>query len=332
MLERPVLGSEKFEGGDKFMALCIDPSVKDDYKGIARVVNERKGDVNVVGFVDRSKLILVESDDLLKWNILGDLKIKGIDEVIKKFESENIYFVGLEDPDIFVDDEETKHVYFTIAYKYKEGDDYKIYLGHASGKSLDNLVASDPIIDGIKEVAISPVSNNGYRYVLAESWFKEDEEGIAMIRANNMGKDWKFDKLVFDPAKKNSPSWCKGYASPCRFFDPSLVNIGENLLLGVCTGNSGEYTEDGVKKRGDFEPGLFVFDYKTGSIPWIAEESLFKDPLAKTITFASELVTTSKHEAILYAHPNDSFVRAYKLDISKLKKLVPNKFKSYESF
>lgn len=322
MFEEPVLGSERPDSNERFMALCIDPSSKNLYRGIVRIITKREGDVNIVGFVDKSKLMLVESKDLLKWNIVKDLKIKDIDKIIKKFEEDNMEFIGLEDPDIFVEDNRLKHIYFTIAYKYKNRKGYKIYLGHAIGESLDKLTANDPVISGSKEVTISPIAEKDYRYVLAESWFRKPEEGISLLKAEDMGKNWKFERLVFKP-DKNSPSWCKGYASPCRFFNSSFVDIRDNLLLGICTGNSGEYIKEGIEMRGNFEPGLFIFNNKTGDIPWIAEKPLFKDPTASTITFASELITLNEHEAILFAHSNDSFIRAYRLNIDKLKKLLP---------
>ena len=137
-----------------------------------------------------------------------------------------------------------------------------------------------------------------------------------------MGKNWKFERLVFDPRKHGKP-WCAGYASPCKILSQSTINVSNNLLLGFCTGNSGEYFKDGKKYRGDFEPGLFLFNPKTGEIPWIAENSLFKDPKAKTITFASEVIPLNEKELILYAHPNDSFIRAYRINLKELKKLLP---------
>jgi len=323
MWETPVLGTEDQKDGKRFMALCIDPSSNKPYKGIARQVTQRKGNVDEMGFVDMSKLVLIESKNLLKWNVIKDLQMKGIQKIIKNLECNETFFIGLEDPDIFIDEAKDKHVYFTIAFKYKNKEGHRLYLGHAVGDSLDNLTATNPVISNNKEIAISPIKNKKMRYVLAESWTENPEEGISLLKAENMNKNWKFDKLVFDP-KKHSFPWCKGYASPCRILDLELVNINNSLLLGICTGNSGEYTKDGKEFRGNFEPGLFLFDYKTGEMPWIAKNSLFKDPKAATITFASEVVPINKNEVILFAHPNDSFVRAYKLNLIKLKQLLPD--------
>ncbi len=318
MWKEPVLGSENQKDGKKYMALCIDPSSKNPYRGIARQVTKRKGNVNLAGFVDMSKLILVESNNLLKWTIIRDLQINGIKEIIKKLKNKETYFIGLEDPDIFVDKTGKKHIYFTIAYKYKNKKGHKLFLGHAIGNSLEKLEATNPVIANNKEVAISPIKNKDFRYILAESWEGNHKEGISLLKAKDMGSRWKFERLVFNP-KKHSYPWCKGYASPCRIISPSMITLNDNLLLGICTGNSGEYIKEGKKYRGNFEPGLFLFNPKTGDIPWIDKEPLFKDPKATTITFASELISINNHEILLYAHPNDSFVRAYKINLEKIK-------------
>ena len=51
-LDKPVLGSIDQKDGKRFMALCIDPSTNGPYMGISRQVTSRKGNVDVVGFVD----------------------------------------------------------------------------------------------------------------------------------------------------------------------------------------------------------------------------------------------------------------------------------------
>lgn len=321
--DKPVLGKEKGPYENRYMALCIDPSSKPgNYVGIARNVYQRKGNVNISGFFDLSRLILVKSKDLLKWENVKELEIEGIDNVIKSIQPKNTFFLGLEDPDIFTDEEGMKQVYFTVAYKYKNKKGAKVFLGHAQGISLSKLKATEPVIAKNKEVAISPIKSEGYRYILSESWNEKPEEGISLLKARNMGKDWEFKKLVFKP-KNSSPKWVRGYASPCRIFEPKIFNIGNKILLGICNGNSGEYYVEETKYRGKFTPGLFLFNSKTGEIPWISDENLFEDPVATEITFASELIQINKKEFILYAHPNDSFVRAYKLNIDELIKMVP---------
>ncbi len=94
--------------------------------------------------------------------------------------------------------------------------------------------------------------------------------------------------------------------------------------------NGREKTKEvnGKKYYGKFRPGLFLFDNESGDIIWVANEPLFEDPIATTITFASELISLSKKEAILYAHPNDSFVRAYRINVESLKRMLPRKIKA----
>ena len=135
--EEPVIGALNLEGGMRYMALCRDPASKNPYRGIARQVYERKGSQDMPGYVDRSKLVLVESGDLLKWKVVGDLKIKDMEKIVKKLQPKDSYFIGLEDPDIITDESGRKHLYFTIAYKYKNKSGHKLFLGHAEGRSLE---------------------------------------------------------------------------------------------------------------------------------------------------------------------------------------------------
>ena len=84
---------------------------------------------------------------------------------------------------------------------------------------------------------------------------------------------------------------------------------------------------EGKKVYGKFRPGLFLFNPKTGEIPWVSPNPLFEDPKARTITFASDFLQISKHEGILYCHVNDSFVRAYEIDAKELKRYLKEKVK-----
>jgi hypothetical protein len=68
---------------------------------------------------------------------------------------------------------------------------------------------------------------------------------------------------------------------------------------------------------------MFLYDPDTKDIVWIADKPLLEDPIATTITFASDLVYLDNKNTILYAHPNDSFIRAYRLNVSKIKELLP---------
>jgi hypothetical protein len=70
--------------------------------------------------------------------------------------------------------------------------------------------------------------------------------------------------------------------------------------------------------------GLIIYDYENGVIDWASPEPLIRDSEAKTITFASQFVETVPGEGVLYAHVDDSFVRAYSLYADGIKKLLPN--------
>jgi len=81
---------------------------------------------------------------------------------------------------------------------------------------------------------------------------------------------------------------------------------------------------------GDFKIGLCLFDPKTGKIPWISEKPLIEDPNAKHITFASDFLRTSRDQGLLYAHVDDSFIRAYRLNAKELKQYLPQSIKKRE--
>jgi len=72
-----------------------------------------------------------------------------------------------------------------------------------------------------------------------------------------------------------------------------------------------------------FSVGLFIYDIEVGKIDWVSPEPLIQDSEAKTITFASQFVETNNGEGILYAHVDDSFVRAYTLKAEDIKSLLP---------
>jgi hypothetical protein len=72
-----------------------------------------------------------------------------------------------------------------------------------------------------------------------------------------------------------------------------------------------------------FSVGLFIYDYENGKIDWVSPEPFIQDSEATIITFASQFVCTKKGKGILYAHVDDSFVRAYTLEAEKIKALLP---------
>jgi hypothetical protein len=329
--EKPVLGT--ISGKNPIMALAIDKTNK-PLRGIARVITKRSGNVDIPGFVDQSKLIIVESKDGLNWKKIKDLKIKNIEKVIKKITKSDRYFIGLEDPDIIRDEKNLIHIYFSISFKLKNRVGYKVYLGHAQGTSLDSLKATKPVlnpnekeIDGFKESCFSPVKSKNNKLVLNEIMvFPGLDKGmgfsaVSLSLVKKPGKPWKCIKIVLNP-KKMKYSWIKGHASPCRIFSPDLI-VHKDLLVGIINGREPTKIVKGKKIYKKFRPGLFLFNPKTGEIPWISPKPLIEDPKATTITFASEVVPLNKQEIIIYAHPNDSFVRAYKINLGELKKLLP---------
>jgi hypothetical protein len=321
MYSEPALGSVNEH--TRYMALAVDTSTLDKKVklGLAREITKSLGHVDKPGFVDESKLIIVKSRNLIKWEKDSDLKIKGIEKIIEELSNSNQYFIGLEDPDIWVDEKNLKHVYFTIAFKYKDEKGHKLYLGHAEGKELKKLTATNPVIENNKEIAICPVKNKDYRYVLTESWTNKSEEGMGLLRAKDMNKDWEFIRLAFN---SKEPSWCSKYASPCKIIDSLYTNVNDNLL-GICTGHARSQIKNGTEYRGDFLPGLFLFNPKKGEVSWMDSKYWFKDPDARIITFASDFIPLSKDKYLLYCHINDGFVRAYEVDLKGLGKYVKEK-------
>jgi len=93
--------------------------------------------------------------------------------------------------------------------------------------------------------------------------------------------------------------------------------------LGILNGREANQKIRDKIKYGMFSIGLFIYDYENGKIKWISPEPLIQDSEAETITFASQFVETEKGSGILYAHVDDSFVRAYTLNAYGIKPLLP---------
>jgi hypothetical protein len=244
-------------------------------------------------------------------------------------------FIGLEDPDIWVDEENNLlHVYFTFPFINKsEEDKNKIHLGHAVGKNLDSLEMTMPAlmadeIGGAKELSIAPINKQGFRYNLVESSKKEDNFTYSVVRlaiTEDMSKPWKFGEIVFHP-KEHNISWIGGHASPGPLLPKSFIDVGEGKLLGIMNGRETNQKIGDEIKYGMFSVGLFIYDYENGKIDWVSPKSFIQDGEAVTITFASQFVETKPGEGILYAHVDDSFVRAYTLKAELIKPLLPNNF------
>jgi len=319
------------------MAITLNPQT--GYKdGIIRCITSRTKDPSLSGNVDRSELYKVSGDSLENFKIGERLNVKNEKEIINELVGEDEDFIGLEDPDIFIDEKnDLMHVYFTIPLKpngnnLDNNKKTKVYLGHAVGKNIDSLEMTEPVLRDFtlwaKEISIAPENKKGFRYNLFESRERENGIGYSVIRlaiVDDMGKSWKFGEIAFNPKEHNIP-WTAKDASPGPLFSKNFIDVGEGKLLGIINGRE-NYEIIGTEKRlGIFSIGLFVYDYENGKIDWVSSQPFIRDSEARNITFASAFVETGKGEGILYAHIDDSFVRAYTLKAELLKSILPAEF------
>src|SRR3989344_6935948 len=96
------------------MAITLDPRKK--YKeGVIRCVTSREGEEGIAGQIDRSVLRKVKGKSLEHFEIGEKIRIKLQEKIIKKISGKHIDFLGLEDPDIWIDEKtDLIHLYFTI--------------------------------------------------------------------------------------------------------------------------------------------------------------------------------------------------------------------------
>jgi len=315
------------------MAISLDPKKK--YKeGIIRCITSREGNVQIKGYVDRSELHKINGNSLETFIIGKQLSIKNEKEILTQLIEKDWDFLGLEDPDIFKDGETNLiHVYFTVplinADKTKK---MRIHLGHAEGIDLDSLEMTMPVlldngIENAKEVSIAPPNQKGFRFNLIESRDRRKDITYSVVKvaiAEDLGKNWKYGDTVFHPAEHNLP-WIGGHASPGPLFSKNFIDVGVGKLLGVINGREANQIITGKTKYGMFSIGLFIYDYENGKIDWVSPKPFIQDSEALTITFASQFVETKPGEGILYAHVDDSFVRAYTLKAEFIKPLLPKR-------
>lgn len=319
------------------MAITLDP--RTNFKeGIVRCITSREGDIQIKGYIDRSELHKIKGDSQESFEIGEKLKIINEEEIIKTLTPDGYEFIGLEDPDIWIDkDTDLMHLYFTIPIKPINNLDktskIKIHLGHAVGKDLDSLEMTSPVLfdmhdKSAKELSIAPINKNGFRYNLIESRDRKDDTMYSVIQiaiVKDMTKNWEYGEVVFHPKKHNIP-WIGGHASPGPLLPKSFIDIGEGKLVGIINGReANQKREDGSTKYGMFSIGLFIYDYEDGKIDWVLPEPFIQDSEAQTITFASQFIEIGENEGILYAHVDDSFVRAYTLNSLSIKALLYNK-------
>lgn len=333
----------------RLMAITLNPR-SGNREGLVRCITDSEGEVGIKGSVDRSVLCKIHGDTLERFVVDGPLVIQGEEKVIQQIGGDSWDFIGLEDPDIWTDESTGKmHLYFTIALisKDRAKEHSLISLGHAEGDSLDSLVMTTPAITAdkheysdhkAKEVSIAPVNKNGVRLNLVESGdrhkdsfyetskFAEDTSfsTVRIAKAADMGKPWQLGETVFHPADHKIP-WIAEHASPGPLLPSSFIDVGADKLLGIMNGREASSMDSAGKpiKYDIFSVGLFIYDYESGKIDWVSPEPLIRDSEARTITFASHFVETKLGEGILYAHVDDSFVRAYTLYAEGIRELLP---------
>jgi hypothetical protein len=312
------------------MAIALDPRTK--YReGVVRCITSREGDVTVSGYVDRSELHKATNIGGEAFEIGEKLNIKNENAVTDKLKG-SLDFIGLEDPDIWIDEEkDLLHLYFTLPFINKiEHEKNQICLGHAVGNDLDSLEMTEPAliadkIGGAKELSVAPINKDGFRLNLVESSIRENDFRYSVVRvaiAEDMGKPWKFGGIVFHP-KEHGIHWIGGHASPGPLFSKKFLDIGEGKLVGIMNGREANKKVDGVTHYGIFSVGLFIYDYENGKIDWVSPTPFIIDTEAKNITFASQFVETSNGEGTLYAHVDDSFIRTYTLNAAAIRELLP---------
>jgi hypothetical protein len=316
------------------MAITLDPTSKNE-RGIIRCITSREGNVEIRGYIDRSELHLITGTSLERFEVGERLQIKNEEKIIADLTPSGWDFIGLEDPDIWIDEKTSlMHVYFTIPIKPPETKEkIRIHLGHAVGKDLQSLEMTVPALtdlgvsdESAKEVSIAPVNSKGVRLNLVESRDREPAGTYSIVRvaiAEDMGKPWKYGPVVFHPKDHADKPWIAGHASPGPLFSKNFIDLGGSRLLGVINGREANQKTGDKIKYGMFSVGLFIYDYEIGKIEWVSPEPFIQDSEAKTITFASQFVETGPGEGILYAHVDDSFVRAYTLNAKEISALIP---------
>lgn len=322
-------------GTDRLMALTLNP--QNPKEGIARCVTKREGDLQVKGYKDTSVLIKVKSiRGLEKFKVDGPLKIRNSREILsglKKIRT-NLDFVGFEDPDLIFDSgQKLLHLYFTIPFlRRKPGEDNFVCLGHAFGEGLDSLVMTAPVLlpesgGKAKELSLAPVNSSGIRLNLVESKSRTRGVSYSTVRiaaAKNFDPPWRFGRTVIYP-QTIGYQWCAGHVSPGPLLPPEFLDAGKNKRIGILNGREANSVIGGQTHYGRFSIGLFLYDFEKGKVDWVSPQPLISDSEARTISFASAFVQTGEKEGILYAHVDDSFIRAYTLFSDGIKEILGKK-------
>jgi hypothetical protein len=332
--ERP---GKVLEAGERFrhvMALVLNP-YEGSTEGLIRCITSRVGDVAEKTFIDRSELYTVtrSGDTFL---IQNKLHVAGEEAFIKQLEGSEWECIGLEDPDLWFDKETNRlHLYFTIAMRNVHHGGVSVGLGHASGESLNSLNMRTPVLlptalggrgAGAKEVVIMPKNSEGVRLNLVESWDPGPKYlNYSVVRvavAEEMHGPWEYGDIVFHPGEHRL-SWVKAHASPGPLLPRTFIDLGEGRLVGFMNGRAKDVTFMGITRYGTFSVGLCIYNYERGLMEWVSPDPFIQDSEARTITFASYFEERDSGKGILYAHVDDSFVRAYEINAEDIKKILP---------
>jgi hypothetical protein len=112
--------------------------------------------------------------------------------------------------------------------------------------------------------------------------------------------------------------------SPGPLLPQEFIDVGPTRRVGILNGREANTKDkDGNTQYHTFAVGLMIYDFEEGKIIWVSSEPVISDPEARTITFASDFVYEGGEEGVLYAHVDDSFVRAYLINKEGLKKYLP---------
>lgn len=311
------------------MALALNPKTRYE-DGVIRCITSREGSVDVSGFVDHSELHVVAKSGEYQYEIEERLVIENEDRVIGPLLPDGFEFLGLEDPDIIQDPEGSLHLYFTVPLINRTTGESRIYLGHAEGSSLDALCMTEPVLahpeESAKEVMLVPKASDGvYRHLIESSAPGTEFSAYSTVRVAKgraFGAPWEFGETILHPGHAGIP-WVGGHASPGPFMPRSFIDLGEGKVVGFLNGREHDRVHDEQLVFGMFSVGLFIYDYEHGELCWTAPLPLIEDADAKTITFASQFIETGKGEGILYAHIDDSFVRAYRIHAEGIRAMLP---------
>jgi hypothetical protein len=226
-----------------------------------------------------------------------------------------------------------------MPFQNTKEDTISLSLGHAFGKDLDSLKMTEPVImdtaridEGLtgvaKELSVAPKNTQGTRYNLVESADKRDGVWYSVVRrveSRDMNHDWEMQDVLFHPIDQGIV-WAGEHASPGPLMPRNFLDIGDGKLVGFLNGREASDRSGKEVKYGKFSAGLFIYDYENGKIEWVSPQPFIFDSEAKTITFASQFVETESGHGVLYAHVDDSFVRAYDVDVDMVKNFLPSKY------